>query len=145
MIKYADESQSCPQKSPQVPPNMVQYTGTIVRDRWRWRTKMYKTERLGLVLTPAEKTAVVQMAEAEGGLSQSSLVRRLIRCEKEPGHSPRLSVIHCACLPLQPRVLLLDHALVQLLEQRCRRTQQPALSLSKGLPRWQFTIPPGLH
>jgi hypothetical protein len=40
---------------------------------------MHKTERLGLVLTPAEKTAVVQMAEAEGGLSQSALVRRLIR------------------------------------------------------------------
>jgi hypothetical protein len=40
---------------------------------------MYRTERLGLLLTPAEKTAVVQMAEAEGGLSQSALVRRLIR------------------------------------------------------------------
>ena len=40
---------------------------------------MYKTKRLGLVLTPAEKAAVVQMAEAEGGLSQSALVRRLIR------------------------------------------------------------------
>ena len=85
MVKYADESQSCPQKSPQVPPNMVQYTGPIVRDRWRWRTNMYKTERLGLLLRPAEKTVVVQMAEAEGGLSQSALVRRPIRCEKEPG------------------------------------------------------------
>jgi hypothetical protein len=40
---------------------------------------MYRTERLGLLLTPAEKAAVVQMAEAEGGLSQSALVRRLIR------------------------------------------------------------------
>ena len=39
---------------------------------------MYRTERLGLLLTPAEKTAVVQMAEAEGGLSQSAFVRRLI-------------------------------------------------------------------
>jgi hypothetical protein len=37
---------------------------------------MHKTERLGPVLTPAKKTAVVQMAE--GGLSQSALVRRLI-------------------------------------------------------------------
>jgi len=46
---------------------------------------MYKTERLGLLLTLAEKTAVVQMAEAEGGLSQSALVRRPIRCEREPG------------------------------------------------------------
>ena len=42
---------------------------------------MYKTERLGLLLTPAEKTAGVQMAEAEGGLSQSALVWTLIRCE----------------------------------------------------------------
>ena len=40
---------------------------------------MYKTEQLGQVLTPAEKTAVMQMAEAEGGLSQGALVRRLIR------------------------------------------------------------------
>jgi hypothetical protein len=40
---------------------------------------MYKTKRLALVLTPAEKTAVVEMAEAEGGLSQAALVRRLIR------------------------------------------------------------------
>ena len=40
---------------------------------------MYRTKRLGLVLTPAEKSAVVEMAEAEGGLSQSALVRRLIR------------------------------------------------------------------
>jgi len=40
---------------------------------------MYKTKRLGLVLTAAEKAAVVTMAEAEGGLSQSALVRRLIR------------------------------------------------------------------
>lgn len=39
---------------------------------------MYRTERLSLLLTPAEKAAVVQMAEAEGGLSQSALVRRLI-------------------------------------------------------------------
>ena len=29
---------------------------------------MYKTKRLAPVLTPAEKTAVVEMAEAEGGL-----------------------------------------------------------------------------
>jgi hypothetical protein len=55
---------------------------------------MHETERLGLLLTPAEKTAVVQIAEAEGGLSQSALVWMLIHCEKEPGHSPRLSVIH---------------------------------------------------
>jgi hypothetical protein len=40
---------------------------------------MHKTKRLALVLTPAEKTAVMEIAEAEGGLSQSALVRRLIR------------------------------------------------------------------
>jgi hypothetical protein len=96
---------------------------------------MYKTERLGLLLTPAEKTAVVQMAEAKGGLSQNALVRRLIRCEKEPGHSPRLSVIHCACLALQPRILLIDHTLAQFLEERRRWTQR--------LARWQRTRRPG--
>ena len=40
---------------------------------------MYRTKRLALVLTPAEKTAVVELAEVEGGLSQAALVRRLIR------------------------------------------------------------------
>ena len=40
---------------------------------------MYRTKRLALVLTPAEKSAVVELAEAEGGLSQSALVRWLIR------------------------------------------------------------------
>ena len=40
---------------------------------------MRKSKRLGLVLTPAEKTAVVRLAEAEGGLSQAAVVRRLIR------------------------------------------------------------------
>jgi len=40
---------------------------------------MHKTERLGLVLTPTEKVAVIRLAEAEGGLSQAALVRLLIR------------------------------------------------------------------
>jgi hypothetical protein len=40
---------------------------------------VYKTKRLALLLTPAEKTAMVDMAKAERGLSQSALVRRLIR------------------------------------------------------------------
>lgn len=40
---------------------------------------MQKTERLAVVLSPAEKSAVVEMAEAEGGLTQAALVRRLIR------------------------------------------------------------------
>jgi hypothetical protein len=40
---------------------------------------MLRTKRLGLVLTPAEKSVLVRMAEAEGGLSQAALVRRLIR------------------------------------------------------------------
>jgi len=40
---------------------------------------MQKSKRLGLVLTPAEKTAVVRLAEVEGGLSQAAVVRRLIR------------------------------------------------------------------
>ena len=60
---------------------------------------MYRTKRLALVLTPAEKTAVVQMAEAEGGLSQSALVRRLIRnAAREQGiwppDKPRHTIQH---------------------------------------------------
>lgn len=50
---------------------------------------MQKTKRLGLVLTPTEKAAVAQLAEMEGGLSQSALVRRLIRKEaKDQGLWP---------------------------------------------------------
>lgn len=50
---------------------------------------MQKSERLGLVLTPAEKTVVQRLAEAEGGLSQAALVRRLIRKEaREKGMWP---------------------------------------------------------
>lgn len=44
---------------------------------------MLKTKRLGLVLTPTEKKAVTQLAEMEGGLSQSALIRRLIRKEAQ--------------------------------------------------------------
>jgi hypothetical protein len=36
------------------------------RQRWRWTTDMYKTKRLGLVLTPAEKAAGVKMTQVEG-------------------------------------------------------------------------------
>jgi hypothetical protein len=42
---------------------------------------MQKSERLGLVLTPPEKAAVLRLAEVEGGLSQAALIRRLIRQE----------------------------------------------------------------
>ncbi|MGI6367898.1 MAG: hypothetical protein ACOX2L_05985 [Anaerolineae bacterium] len=38
-----------------------------------------RTERLGIVLTPREKSAILMLAELEGGLSQSGLVRRLVR------------------------------------------------------------------
>jgi hypothetical protein len=60
---------------------------------------MYRTKRLGLVLMPAEKTVVVQMAEAEGGLSQSALVRRLIRIAAReqgiwPADRPRHTIQH---------------------------------------------------
>jgi hypothetical protein len=94
---------------------------------------MYRTKRLGLVLTTAEKTAVVQMAES--GLSQSALAWTLIRYEREPGHSSRLSVIHCACLALQPCILLVDQTLIQLLEERRR--------LAQRLLRRQLTLRPG--
>ena len=40
---------------------------------------MKKTERIGLVLLPAEKTVALQLADAAGGLTVSALVRRLIR------------------------------------------------------------------
>jgi len=40
---------------------------------------MAKSEYLGLLVTPQEKDMVRKLAEAEGGLSQAALVRRLIR------------------------------------------------------------------
>lgn len=40
---------------------------------------MHRTKRISLVLTPMEKTVVEELAEAEGGLTQSALLRRLIR------------------------------------------------------------------
>lgn len=40
---------------------------------------MERTERFGLVLSPAEKQALADLAEAEGGLSQGAMVRSLIR------------------------------------------------------------------
>jgi hypothetical protein len=39
---------------------------------------MLKIKRLGLILTVEEKQFVIQLAKIEGGLSQSSLIRRLI-------------------------------------------------------------------
>ncbi len=39
---------------------------------------MKKSERFGLVLTPAEKEAVALLAKDRGGLSQSALIRCLI-------------------------------------------------------------------
>lgn len=44
---------------------------------------MDKTERFGLVLTPAERAAVVKIADSEGGLSQAAVIRRLIRHEAQ--------------------------------------------------------------
>jgi hypothetical protein len=40
---------------------------------------MRKSERLGLILSMAEKRAVEKLADVEGGLSQAALIRRLIR------------------------------------------------------------------
>jgi len=39
---------------------------------------MLKTKRIGLIVTDQEKGWVVQLAKLEGGLSQASLIRRLI-------------------------------------------------------------------
>lgn len=44
---------------------------------------MSKTERLGLILSPREKEALRRLAEVDGGLTQSALVRRLIRIEAQ--------------------------------------------------------------
>lgn len=44
---------------------------------------MFKTERIGLVLTPLDKEAVHRLADAEGGLSAAAMVRRLIRQEAQ--------------------------------------------------------------
>lgn len=44
---------------------------------------MRKSERLGFVLSPREKSALRYLAEMEGGLSQSALLRRLIRAEAQ--------------------------------------------------------------
>jgi len=40
---------------------------------------MERTERFGLVLSPGEKWALAQLAEAEGGLSQAATLRYLLR------------------------------------------------------------------
>jgi hypothetical protein len=40
---------------------------------------MLKVKRLGSILTEEEKWFVIQLARIEGGLSQASLIRRLIR------------------------------------------------------------------
>lgn len=51
---------------------------------------MFKTERLGLALSPEEKSVLEHLAEMEGGLSQAALVRRLIRAEaRKRGLWPR--------------------------------------------------------
>lgn len=61
-----------------------------------------KNERLGLLLTLAEKTAVVQMAEAEGGLPQSALVRRLIRNAARERGVWLCAARPCACNVMPP-------------------------------------------
>ena len=42
---------------------------------------MNKSQRFGLVLSPAEKRALARLAEDDGGLSKAATVRRLIRRE----------------------------------------------------------------
>jgi len=42
---------------------------------------MSRKLRFGLVLSPAKKCALVRLSEAEGGLSQVTTIRRLIRKE----------------------------------------------------------------
>ena len=40
---------------------------------------MLRTERFGLVFSPAEKRTLERLAEAEGGLSQAAILRCLLR------------------------------------------------------------------
>lgn len=48
-----------------------------------------RRERFGLVLLDSEKRALERLAEAEGGLSQAALLRRLVRkAAKERGLWP---------------------------------------------------------
>ena len=42
-----------------------------------------RSERFGLILTSGEKEAMRLLAEAEGGLSQAAVLRRLIRQEAQ--------------------------------------------------------------
>ena len=44
---------------------------------------MEKTERFGLVLTPAELAALQRLADSDGGLSSAAVIRRLIRQEAQ--------------------------------------------------------------
>jgi hypothetical protein len=43
------------------------------------RYRVQKKERVGLILTIAEKNMLIRLTEIEGGLSQAALIRRLIR------------------------------------------------------------------
>lgn len=50
---------------------------------------MTKRIRFGLVLDQAEKKAVLRLAQAEGGLSQAAVMRRLLRLAADRhGHWP---------------------------------------------------------
>ena len=54
---------------------------------------MLKTERCAFILFPAEKQALRDLAELEGGLTMAALLRRLIRAEAKkrgvwPSHMP---------------------------------------------------------
>jgi hypothetical protein len=40
---------------------------------------MDRTERFGLILSPAEKHTLARLAEVEGGLSQAAILRHLLR------------------------------------------------------------------
>ena len=44
---------------------------------------MFKSERLGLVLSAREKGAARKLAEAEGDLTVAAVLRRLIRAEAQ--------------------------------------------------------------
>ena len=60
---------------------------------------MLKVKRLGLIVTEEEKRFVVQLARIEGGLSQSSLIRRLIhKAAEQQGLSNLSSDNHLTAL-----------------------------------------------
>jgi hypothetical protein len=82
---------------------------------------------------------IVHPNEFEGKSRPQLLANRLEQQQKEPGRAPGSpgSYFPVPLSPRQPRVLLLDHAFIELLEERRR--------LPERLPRRQLALAPRVH